>query len=429
MSDDCIKSAEGLPSANVPETEVPERRARVSLADRVSRRWWFMESEGLCASARWRTGLEDFGDPAIEPALSILTESLEKEADLHPLGRFLMRVHLRDLLETRLRLAEAWRGQEAAMAASPLRRPVFVTGMPRSGSTFLHELLAEDPDNRSPRVWEVMFPIPAPRAEQSGNDPRVRKTAACLWWFRRLAPRADEVYPIRACTPHECVAIHSYTLRSEEFTSCCRIPSYKTFLRECDRRPTYAWQRRFLQHLQLGQPARRWMLKAPDHVHGLEALFAVFPDAVVIQTHRDPLAVLKSCCHLSEVLHGLYARPVKREQLGARESRDLSENVEAAIQFRDAHPELAGRFIDVTYAELTADPLSAIRRIYQRLDIPLTDGAAERMGRLVSGRSRYRNREAAPTLAELGLHPPAEAQRFEHYCSRFGVPWQQTGVR
>ena len=150
-----------------------------------------------------------------------------------------MRMHLRGLLETRLRLAEAWRGQREAVDSSPIRRPIFITGMPRSGSTFLHELLAEDPDNRSPRVWEVMFPIPAPEAEQPARDPRVRKAAACLWWFRRLAPQADEVFPMRACTPHECVAIHSYTLMSEEFISSCRIPTYEAFLRGSDfARPT-----------------------------------------------------------------------------------------------------------------------------------------------------------------------------------------------
>ncbi len=399
-----------------------------ALGDGMSRRWWFLDGKGLCAGARRRTGLEDFGDPPLEPALSVLTESLEKEADLHPLGRFLMRMHLKGLLETRLRLNEVWRGQRDAMASTPIKRPIFITGMPRSGSTFLHELMAEDPDNRSPRVWEVMFPIPAPAVDQQARDPRVRKAAACLWWFRRLAPQADEVFPMRACTPHECVAIHSYTLMSEEFISSCRIPTYEAFLRGSDHRPAYLWERRFLQHLQLGNPTRRWVLKSPDHVYGLEALFAAFPDAVVIQTHRNPLAVLKSSCQLTEVLQGLFTRPGKREQLGAHESRVLAESMERFMQFRDTHPELADRFMDVTYTELVADPLATVRRIYQALDIPLTEVAAERMHRLVSARSRYQNRHTAAKLAELGLHAPAEARRFEQYCSRFGVPWQQAGL-
>src|SRR6202012_5563271 len=139
---------------------------------------------------------------------------------------------------------------------------VFITGMPRSGSTFLHELLAQDPDNRAPLVWEVMFPLPAPE-ETRRQALRVFKAGACLWWFRRLVRQADCIYPIRARTPHECVAIHSYTLLSEEFISTCRIPTYETFLRSSDLTAVYQWEKCFLQHLQQFQPDRRWVLKAP----------------------------------------------------------------------------------------------------------------------------------------------------------------------
>ena len=212
----------------------------------ISRRLWLLESNSLCAEARRRTRLENFGDPPIEPVLTVLVNSLETEADLHPHGRFLMRIHLRELLETRLRLVQAWSGWSEAPEASLIERPIFITGIPRSGSTFLHELLAEDPENRAPRVWEVMFPIPARSKHPEKVDPRVRKANACLWWFRRLAPGADSVYPIRAWTPHECVAIHSYTLLSEEFVSTCHVPTYEAFLHAADLGPIYRWQRRFL---------------------------------------------------------------------------------------------------------------------------------------------------------------------------------------
>ena len=112
-----------------------------TLGDSLSRRLWSLQSEELCAEAKRRTGLEDFGEPSIEPALSILVNSLELQADLHPLGRFLMRVHLLDLLETRLRLVQAWSKRSEALTASLIQRPIFITDMPRSGSTFLHELL------------------------------------------------------------------------------------------------------------------------------------------------------------------------------------------------------------------------------------------------------------------------------------------------
>lgn len=392
-----------------------------SLGDAVSRRLWPLEKEALCAEARRRTGLENFGDPPLEPALSVLVDSLEREADLHPLGRFLMRAHLRGLLETRLRLAEAWSRQADALAASLIQRPVFITGMPRSGSTFLHELLAEDPDNRAPRVWEVLFPVPGPQAGRSERDRRVRKAAACLWWFRRLAPQADSVHPMRACTPHECVAIQSYTLLSEEFVSTCRVPAYEAFLHAADLGAAYAWQRRFLQHLQLGCPMKRWVLKSPDHVFGLEQLFSIFPDARIIQTHRNPLEVLRSLNHLNEVLRGLFVRPGAQDQSELREARELAAGMERFIRFRDGHPELAGRFIDVNYSELVSAPLVTARRVYQQLEIPLTEAATERMRLLAAKRSRHPRRHAGSRVAHLTLDVAAEARRFERYCARFGV--------
>jgi hypothetical protein len=316
------------------------------------------------------------------------------------------------------------------MAATVVKRPIFITGTPRSGSTFLHELLAEDPGNRAPRVWEVMFPIPgAKRPFHGPPDPRIRKAAACLWWFRRFAPEADAVFPMRAGTPHECVAIHSYSFLSEEFVSTCRIPSYETFLRQADLRPAYAFERRFLQHLQLGHPNRQWVLKSPDHVYGLKELFEVFPDAHVIQTHRNPFEVLKSSCHLTEVLHGLYARPGSYERVAARETGVLAEALDRFVDFRDDHPELAGRFIDVRYQEIVSNPLAVVRGIYEKFGMSLTDTAMERMQSLARSRSRYAHHRAPAQPRDFTKEPHADLSRFERYSARFQVGWRQSQAR
>src|SRR6516225_523488 len=360
-----------------------------TLGHDISRKLWLLKSNSLCAEARRRTRLEDFGDPPIEPALTILVNSLETEADLHPHGRLLMRVHLQELLETRLRLTQAWNEWSEVPEASVIERPVFITGIPRSGSTFLHELLAEDPQNRAPRVWEVMFPIPTGNKPAGKVDPRVRKAEACLWWFRRLAPEADSVYPLRAWTPHECVAIHSYTLFSEEFISTCHVPTYEAFLHAADLGPTYHWQRRFLQYLQMGSPSRRWVLKSPDHIYSLDKLLTAFPDAVIIQTHRNPVEVVKSQIRLTKVLEAMFARPRESEQLAMSEARKIEQMLGYITRFRDAYPNVAKQFIDVTYRELVSDPLAVVQRIYERLDIRLSEVATKRIRRLASTRSRY----------------------------------------
>ena len=387
----------------------------------VARRLWPLDRDRLVREARRRTGLEDFGVPGLEPALSILLQSLEHEAQLHSLGRLLIRIHLRDLLETRLRLAAVWQPQRAALEATCIQRPVFIVGMPRSGSTFLHELLAEDPAHRAPRVWELMFPVPSGPGGEAEKQQRIRRAAACLWWFRRLAPRADAVYPMRALTPHECVAIHSYTFLSEEFISTCQIPSYEQFLHTTDLTPAYQFQQRFLQFLQLDSPTQRWVLKSPDHVHGLEELFAVFPDAIIIQTHRNPVEVLKSSADLTRVLHGLYGPKGDPDQVRVREARLLAEGTESFLQFRDLHPHLAARFIDVKYRDLTAQPLETLRRIYERLEEPLTPAAFARIEQLAARRSRYIGPRASAESTEPSRELRLETQRFERYCSRFDL--------
>ena len=399
----------------------------LSCKDELIRRVSRLEAKGLQADACRRTGLADFGDPPLEPALSVLLESLEHEADLSPLGGFLMRGHLQELLETRLQFNEAWKHSEA-FERTPILKPVFITGMPRTGSTFLHELLAADPDNRAPRVWEVMFPIPAPRPGRTRNYARTIKAAARLWCFRRLAPEADSVHPLRASTPQECVAIQSHTLLSEEFVATCHVPSYEAFLHSTDLSPAYSWQRRFMQYLQAPDPRRRWVLKSPDHVYGLEKLFATFPDAVVIQTHRNPLKVLRSSIRLIQVLQGLFARRVDSDRIVRHEAHALADGIDRFTRFRDTHPELAHRFIDVKYAELVAAPLAVVRQIYHHLNIRLTDCAVERMRLLAANRSTYPKRFGSPNLGQLGLDLVAEARRFRPYCFRFGVGEQESAL-
>ena len=399
------------------------KRGKESL-NTVGRYLCSLVTHKLLSDARKRTRLNDFGEPQIEPALSVLAESLEREADLHLLGRFLIRMHLRNILETRLRLTDFWREKWERLETMSIERPVFIVGMPRSGSTFLHELLAEDPQNRAPRVWEVMFPVPDRDGCQSDTEKRIRKAEACLWWFRRLVPEADSVYPMRARTPHECVAIHSYTLVSQEFLSTCRLPSYEAFLGSTDLIPAYTWERRFLQHLQLHSPPKRWILKSPDHVYGLKQLFEVFPDAFIIQTHRNPLEVLNSSMELTRVLQGLFGWRGDRDELAAREARVLAAGTERSIQFRDEHPELANRFIDVKYSEFVSNPLGVIQEIYRKLESPLTGEAIHRIRDLAAKRSRYSGQRngSKPSVAPSEI--TAEEVKFRRYCSRFDLSWK-----
>jgi LPS sulfotransferase NodH len=321
----------------------------------------------------------------------------------------------------RLRLVAAWE-KASGVELRQIRRPIFITGMPRSGSTFLHELLSCDPANRSPRFWEVMFPLPAPEPADRGAAWRIWKAEMNLWWFRLFAPQADSVYPMRAHTPHECVAIHGYTLFSQEFVSIFHVPGYEAWLNTAGLLPAYVWQKRFLQHFQHHWPERQWVLKSPDHVRSLDGLFRAFPDAMIVQMHRNPLEVLTSSVHLTKVLRRMFGRAQSQSELCAREAAGLAEAMERVTQFRDAHPELRERFIDVQYRYLVANPLETIRRIYERLGLQLDETTMDRMQALVLSRQPYRGRISRPALGELGFDTLTEARRFSGYCTRFRIP-------
>ncbi len=286
--------------------------------------------------------------------------------------------------------------------------------MPRSGSTFLHELMAQDTDSRVPEVWEIMSPLPTCARH------RIWCTAACLWFFRRITPQADAVHPIRATKPHECVAIHSYTMLSREFETTFRVPSYEEYLNTVGFDPAYAWEKRFLQYLQWRQPKRQWVLKAPDHMFNMEALLRVFPDAAVIQTHRNPLEVIESSSQLTDVVQRTFAHPQDRREVGVREARVLAEGLDRITSFRERHPELEGRIVDVNYDELVSNPLSTVRRVYRELDLPLTEETVQRVQDLAGKRSRYGGQRARPGLADLGIDSGVQT-RFASYCARFSV--------
>jgi hypothetical protein len=276
--------------------------------------------------------------------------------------------------------------------------------------------MAQDGENRAPLAWEIMSPL------SEGTRRDIRRTARCLWWFRRMAPEADSVHPLRATTPHECVAIHSYSLLSRAFTAMFRVPTYEAFLDAVDLTPAYEWEKRFLQHLQWGRLEKRWVLKAPDHIFHLDALLRVFPDAVIIQTHRSPLEVIESSSRLIQVLQRVFARPQARRETALREVRRLAEGLDRITEFREEHPQFADRFVDVNYAELVSDPQGTVRRLYRQLDLRLSYGAFERVASLAMSRTRYGPGRTRCRLADFGIDPATAVREFANYRGRFGTP-------
>jgi hypothetical protein len=384
-----------------------------------------LEPEPLMAEARAQAGLDDFGDDEFREPLRRVLEGYETEAKLTPLGRLAARRDTLSLLINRLRLVED-RKRHPAIAHETIRRPLFIVGLPRTGSTLLHHLLAQDPASRVPRAWEVMFPSPPPERASYETDPRIRRAEAQLRWLDRMAPEFKAIHPLGAGLALECIAIMSYSFLSSRFHTTYHVPSYQRWLEQQDLRPAYALHRRVLQHLQWRTPAERWILKAPSHLHGLEALFETYPDAVVVQTHREPLVVLASAASLTAVLQGAFTDRLDLGEIGLEVTHRWANGLERAMHLRQSGRVPGDRFLDVHYHELLADPIAVIKKTYAHFDMPFTDEAERRMRRHLAANPQGKNGAHRYSLATFGLDPEALTHCFKAYREHFGIPTERT---
>jgi hypothetical protein len=405
----------------------PNRSTLLRLINAAGRRflengfsWLRLDEKTFLDKAVKRTGLDDFGDTAFLEAFRVLLQAYKTEAEFNFIGRICVHGDTVRTLDNRLRLV-ADRRRYPAIADEVIQRPLFITGLPRSGTTFLHALLAQDPAHRAPRVWEVMYPSPPPEAASYACDPRITTTAKQLKWIDVLMPDFKTVHLIDARLPQECIAITSHDFRSYTFESMYHVPSYRAWHDHQDKRPEYEFHRHFLQHLQWRCPGKRWVLKAPSHLLALEALLQVYPDAGIILTHRDPLKVLSSCASFTEVLRGAFSDHVDKVSLAQEVRQRWEEGARLAVQCRTVPGDLQKKLFDVLYLELLREPMSMVRRIYEYFDMELTPAAARAMQQFLQANPKNKSGVHRYTLEEFRLDPEEERRRFQFYLDFFGL--------
>jgi hypothetical protein len=233
-----------------------------------------LDPDALLDAARRRTGLDDFGDAAFRDGLARLASAWDREARLTPVGRAMARRQALDLLESRLRMQQEW-NRHPEMAAGDVRAPIFVLGLPRTGTSILHELLAQDPENRVPMTWEVMWPWPPPERATWETDPRIARAERHFASIDRMLPEFKRMHPMGARLPQECVALMAHDFATMIYHTTHNVPTYQDWLETTDMRWLYASHKRQLQYLQWHCPADRWVLKSPGHLWMLGSLLAI----------------------------------------------------------------------------------------------------------------------------------------------------------
>ena len=387
-----------------------------------------LEERDLLRAACRATGLDDFGDDDFREPLGRLLSCLESEADLTLLGRVAARRDLMGLLETRLRLV-ADRQRSPEISAEQIAAPIFIVGLPRTGSTLLHHLLAQDPDTRVTQAWEVMYPSPPPTQDTYDSDPRIERATKQLRWLDWLAPDFKTIHPVGARLPLECIALMSASFRATRFQTTYNVPSYETWLNGQDMRPAYAFHRRFLQHLQWRTPGARWVLKAPSHIFSFEALLDTYPDARIVQTHRDPVTAVTSVASLSSVLHRAFSRHRAAAEFGHEVTIRWTDGLERSLELRRTGRVASERLVDVHYHKLVKDPMATVRRIYAQFRMSLTPPAEARMRKFLAAnpQGKHGRHEYAPNT--FGLDRQELETRFRVYSEYFGVPSESAAQR
>jgi hypothetical protein len=339
------------------------------------------------------------------------------EAALTTLGRVTVRELIVSLLENLLHL-EAERARTPAIADRRIESPVFIIGLPRTGTTLLHGLMSEDPDNRVPRTWEVMFPATFPNTEQ-GIDSARKLTASRLAWANRLAPQFKTIHPIAPDLPQECIAITAQVFMSIQFHTTHDVPSYETWFERHSQRLGYEFHYRLLQHLEARSPGQRWVLKAPGHLFALDDLLARYPDAKIIQTHRDPLRVMASMASHATVLRRAFSDSANPERIAADWTERWAQALRKFLAIRDrSAPE---QFLDLGYDDIENSPLATVERVYSFLGRRLSDAARAAMSRFLDANPKNKHGVHRYTLAQYGLDRETEMRRFGDYCARFNI--------
>ncbi len=368
--------------------------------------------DDIVAAAQRSTGLSDFGGTDHEEGLRLLAEDLASpEAGLTPLGNYFQRSEVKGALVGRL-LTQARFTERPEHRDVPIERPIFLMGLPRTGTTALHRLLHADPISQGLEMWLTQYPQPRPPRETWESDPIFTAMQQAFAAHHTESPEFMGIHYMDATTVEECWRLLRQTGKSNSYESLANIPRYTEWLAEQDWTDAYARHKENLQLVGLNDPEKRWVLKNPSHMTALDALMAVYPDALVVYTHRDPVVCIASSCSLSAETTAGHSTTYVGDVVGRTQLDLWSRSFHA---FHDARPSYSpDQFADVAFSDLRADPLGVTRGIYEQFGL---DWTPEAEAAITAIDREAREGKAAPShrysLDDYGLSETQVREAFD----------------
>jgi hypothetical protein len=341
---------------------------------------------------------------------------MNSEADLTEAGEVMLRMRLAGALASRLRVEDTYRAHPE-IDDEQVEGPVFVIGLPRTGTTALSQLVAADPQFRSLRLWESSSPCPPPETATEHSDPRIADAEAGLAMMNEMFPLMATMHHEDATGPTECQDLLGMSFRTVHFDGFARVPSYLEWVVDCDMAATYRYHRRVLRLLQWHCPPRLWHLKTPVHMFALDALLAAYPDAKFLWSHRDPAKVLGSVCSLIHYTRSWASDRDDSLELGSEELGRWSMAIDRAMDFRTRVGE--DRFADLAWADLQTDPIAALEAAYERIGIGFSETSRAAVTAWAESHEPGTHGRHAYELAQFGLDAGQVHERFAGYLKTY----------
>ena len=379
-----------------------------------------LRAEELIETAKIKTGLSDFGNGSWREPLEIICNAADEEAELHMMGRIMLRTELLLALEGRLQIEEIYK-QHPEIEDEVIEKPLFIIGQGRSGTSVLYNTLNQDPANGALLTWEAMMPCPPPEEASYESDPRIEYIDKLAMQRTRVVPEFAAVHEHGGHMPCECIEMMIFSFTSIWYMTLAQMPSYAAYLAAADWNEAYSYHKRTLKVLQWKKP-RRWLLKSPVHLHHLPNLLNIYPDACLIWPHRDPVRTLASSINTTKLSN--YSSSDNHdisnfEQFTTPEFIKLI--LEAPIDLLDSGAMSSDRLCNVQYNDIIDDPVKVVESIYNHFDIQYTEENLAPIRKYFVDNPRKARPEYSYKLSDD--HVVAEQRAlFKRYQDFFNIP-------
>lgn len=379
-----------------------------------------MNAESFLLQAKRKSGVTNIDSTQVYEALSRLIDALHNEAKLSQFGRMIASKDIERMLQNYFETQAFHQSFKDSSSNAKIKKPVFIIGMPRTGSSFLHNLLACDSRWRAPKYWETLYSSP-PTKSESPSRHRIRKAKVDLALFHMIAPNYRKIYMYGAELAAECIAIMAMSFVSPRFGFTYNVPSYWNWISKNQCFEGYRFHKTFLEFLQLPEDKTQWLLKAPGHIMHLGSLLNFYPDCRLIFTHRHPLKAIPSIASNTQTLRKVFSKHSQAEEVGKEELERWSLAWDHTEKIRQSPALDPSQWIDLNYSEIVADPLEIAKKIYKAFKMEFTKETENSMKTFLEKNTQNKHGKHVYIHESFGLKESDIETKFSSYIEKFNL--------